>query len=657
MNSILSRSTKLNLDTATKMHFSHPPGSSPLDRYTIRRGIGVGGFGEVYFAVSEGGKEVALKKVQHNWEVELRGAGLCLNLKHPNLVSLHDVTRDQNDSWWIVMEYIAGSNLRDVLTANPHGLDRDEVHRWFSGVCRGVAHLHGSGLVHRDLKPGNLFDDEGVVKVGDYGLSKFISHTRRGGHTESVGTFHYMAPEVGRGEYGTGVDVYALGVILFELLTGEVPFDGESQHEIIIKHLSDQPDLTSIAGEYRSIVDRCLKKDPSDRFADAGELVAAFERCFEGSRVDQAAQEPVFAPESVVAATTIAAADPVARAVQHGLSDFGRWWRTLDRSPLSKAIFVVLAVLIAGMNLPWFMFIATILAIVYLPYYLVRNIIYQVRTEPLVSHQQTAAARSPENPTPGHSDRSGSALRSRPITRQQWKVEMRRNLQAMPSLDRLSRLNTSLIVAVLCTALSTGFAAIFGVSEHGFDVVTVAPYVAAALTALAATVGLLVLGRYWERGEGDAVTRRLAAGGVGALVGTIAAAAHEFLMLPSNEGLLRDVDATGVPAWLYRDGGATGATLIVYFALLFALLRTWRPVDPLRRKRVSLWSVAVSVIAAWAVHQIVPIPQPFGMLVAGVTAISAQLAAPWIDPQTPPSRLDSPRRTGRDIAQHRTIEG
>ena len=147
------------------------------------------------------------------------------------------------------------------------------------------------------------------------------------------------------------------------------------------------------------------------------------------------------------------------------------------------------------------------------------------------------------------------------------------------------------------------------------------------------------MGRYWEREEGDAVTRRMAAGGVGALVGSAAAASREFLMLPPDRGLLRDVDATGVPELLYRDGGATGAAMVVYFALLFALMRTWRPVDPLRRKRLSVWSIAMAVIAAWGVHQIVPIPQPFGMLVAGATALAVQFAAPWVHPQTPPQQV------------------
>src|SRR5690606_19060325 len=107
-----------------------------------------------------------------------------------------------------------------------------EAMRWFEGICAAVAYLHDHGIVHRDLKPANIFTDEGFVKIGDYGLSKFISCSRRSGQTGSVGTVHYMAPEVANGRYGKEIDIYALGVIFFEMLTGSVPFEGESVGEI-----------------------------------------------------------------------------------------------------------------------------------------------------------------------------------------------------------------------------------------------------------------------------------------------------------------------------------------------------------------------------------------------------------------------------------------
>ncbi len=138
-----------------------------------------------------------------------------------------------------------------------------------------LAYLHDHGIVHRDLKPGNIFLDQGVVKIGDYGLSKFISCSCRSGQTESVGTFHYMAPEIGLGRYGKEIDVYALGILLYEMLTGHVPFEGESSQEIIMKHLTADPDLGQLHAPFRQVVGRALAKDPERRYASVGEMMAA----------------------------------------------------------------------------------------------------------------------------------------------------------------------------------------------------------------------------------------------------------------------------------------------------------------------------------------------------------------------------------------------
>jgi serine/threonine protein kinase len=138
--------------------------------------------------VSDGGKEVALKLVQRSLEVELRGVGQCLNLKHPNLVSLFDVKQAANGDCWVVMEFVAGQTLDKVIARSQQGLPPEEALAWLQGICQGVGYLHDQGIVHRDLKPGNLFLDNGVVKIGDYGLSKFISASRRSGQTGSVGT-------------------------------------------------------------------------------------------------------------------------------------------------------------------------------------------------------------------------------------------------------------------------------------------------------------------------------------------------------------------------------------------------------------------------------------------------------------------------------------
>src|SRR5262249_3491237 len=170
--------------------------------------------------------------------------------------------------------------------------------------------LHDRGLVHRDLKPGNVFLENGTVKVGDYGLSKSISTSQRTAQTMSVGTVHYMAPEISTGNYNKQIDVYAAGIILYEMLTGHVPFEGESAGEILMKHLTSPPDLSKLPSAYVPIVGKALAKNPAHRFASMAEMARAVEAvAAEPQRVAQAqpvkpaaapAPKPRPAPEPVL---------------------------------------------------------------------------------------------------------------------------------------------------------------------------------------------------------------------------------------------------------------------------------------------------------------------------------------------------------------------
>src|SRR3954452_23873947 len=255
------------------MRFSYSSGQRPLDGYTIKRGIGRGGFGEVYYALSDGGKEVALKLVRGDTQVELRGVAQCLNLKHPNLVALYDLRSDAQGDHWVVMEYVAGEPLSAVISRHPSGLPRELAREWFLALARAVAYLHDHGIVHRDLKPANVFIENGTVKVGDYGLSKSFSTSQRTAQTQSVGTVHYMAPEISTGNYNKQIDTYAAGVILYEMVTGRVPFDGESAGEILMKHLTSPPDLSKVPAEWVQIISKALAKNPAQRYASMAEMV------------------------------------------------------------------------------------------------------------------------------------------------------------------------------------------------------------------------------------------------------------------------------------------------------------------------------------------------------------------------------------------------
>ena len=264
------------------MKFTFAPEAKPLAGYTIKRAIDRGGFGEVYYALSDSGKEVALKLLQRNHQVELRGVSQCLNLKHPNLVTIFDIRTDADDDHWVVMEYVSGKSLEHVLADNPNGLPVNDVEDWLAGIAAGTAFLHDRGIVHRDLKPANVFRENGVVKIGDVGLSKFITPSRRSAQTDSVGTVYYMAPEVARGKYGSELDVYSLGVMLYEMLTGYVPFSGESTGEILMKHLTEPPDLSKLPAQFRSVVGRALEKDPHRRTPGAARVLDEFRRARQG---------------------------------------------------------------------------------------------------------------------------------------------------------------------------------------------------------------------------------------------------------------------------------------------------------------------------------------------------------------------------------------
>ncbi|MGQ9649087.1 MAG: serine/threonine-protein kinase [Phycisphaerae bacterium] len=274
--------------------FQYKFGDQPLEGYTIQRAIGRGGFGEVYYAVSDSGREVALKAVQGYEDIELRGVSQCMNLKSPHLVTIFDVKRNADGRPFVIMEYVAGPSLRELLQEAPSGLGTQKAAFFLREIAKGLTYLHDRGIVHRDLKPGNIFYEDGYVKIGDYGLSKMIASGQHTVQTITVGTVHYMAPEIGQGKYDRSIDIYALGVVLYEMLTGQVPFFGSSHGEVLMKHLMAQPDLSRIEEPFASVIRKAMAKEPADRFQSVQEMVEAV---FGAEHIQQSVSH--FCPESL----------------------------------------------------------------------------------------------------------------------------------------------------------------------------------------------------------------------------------------------------------------------------------------------------------------------------------------------------------------------
>ncbi|UCD49835.1 MAG: protein kinase [Phycisphaerales bacterium] len=253
--------------------YQYKYGDRPLEGYTIQRAAGRGGFGEVYYALSDSGRQVALKVVQSYEQIELRGITQCMNLKSPHLVTVFDVKYNDQNKPFVVMEYVSGVALSDLLKESPGGLGTQKAAFFLQEIAKGLSYLHECGIVHRDLKPSNIFYENGYVKIGDYGLTKAISASHHVSHTITVGTVHYMAPEIGAGKYDRSVDIYALGVLLYEMLTGLLPFIGSSPAEILMKHMTAPPELEHIEEPFRRVIRKALAKDPNERYQTVQQMV------------------------------------------------------------------------------------------------------------------------------------------------------------------------------------------------------------------------------------------------------------------------------------------------------------------------------------------------------------------------------------------------
>ena len=622
--------------------FAYASGSQPLTGFTIKRGVGFGGFGDVYYATSDAGKEVALKRIQRNLDVELRGVRQCLNLKHPNLVSLFDIRYDDEGQAWVVMEYVAGDSLQDVIERNPNGMPIDEVAKWFNGLADGVAYLHDNCIVHRDLKPGNIFIDSQLVKIGDYGLAKFISCSRRSGQTESVGTFHYMAPEIGLGRYGKEIDIYAMGVMLFEMLTGRVPYEGESSQEIIMKHLTAEPDLSMLAEPYRSVIAKSLNKDPDKRYRNiqdmaidlglaAGGTTPVYNRSASTKDIPVMAQ--VIAPPHASPGSTGLPEEPIAAAVKDLISKANAKWNSPEINTPAKVCFIICFVMImlsAGAPILSLGFVG---AIAYAVYYVVWYLLNASTTPPSTETTRQAVvmakAASSEKPKPS----TKKIRRMKPVTRQQIAHEVRRSLSKQGNLQRARDLTGSMLMASVVSAVVCVLTMLVGIRNMEPAIYSWGPtYAWMTISSVIGAWAVLFFSKFWESASGDQALRRFLMLTAGLGVGATSYFVASVLMLQPTyvlSGIEGPFELTSIPV-LYSDHGTPRLLAFMgYFGAMFGVLRMWTGADPLRSSRLRFFSTLVVIAVGILLQTIMPIPK--GFLIGATVAIAVQLSSPWIN--------------------------
>jgi serine/threonine protein kinase len=650
--------------------FRYEPESKPLDGYTIKRAIQRGGFGEVYYALSDAGKEVALKLVLDNEEVELRGVSQCLNLKHPNLLTIFDVKQSEKGEYWIVMEFVSGKTLDAIIAEDPQGMPVEKVEKYFTGLTDGIEYLHDSGMVHRDLKPANIFTENGFVKIGDIGLAKFISASQSAENTQSVGTVYYMAPEIAHGKYDKSIDIYATGVILFEMLTGRVPFEGESTGEILMKQLTQEPDLSVLPSAIRPVVKKALEKDPLKRTASAKQLADEFRAAISGKSVasqpvrsreqekpkkqyssavrlndegrGRRLNDPSDAPTQAAPARQAPSREqdeqksdrPAYQTEQQKLlqasekievawyqqSEF--WWR-------SVLLFMVM-LLFAPWDLPLVVLLGLPMAVAY-GFFCVSSEEKPANPEAqaALEAEQAAEAAKEAMQSTGQRVYNRAKRLNKSYVRYQSPI-MIRNVSMM---QRGAEATGSMSIATL---IGSAIAAVLWGSG------TIPTEQSAVLfgggTILAAWMAIMT-GKFWEGRGGDGIARRLATGLMGALVGVGVFFIDHTLMVD-----LAVMD-TGSLAKFMADKQILGNALsgqdyeravgfIAFFGVLMLVRRWWYHVDSYREKRFSWITVAVTTGVAAVLSSIGNFDTMWAVMWGASISTTAQLASVWAAPET-----------------------
>ncbi len=321
-------------------------------RFKVIKLLGEGGMGYVFKATqTSNNREVALKILKEDYMSDqvirdrfLREAEVIAKMNHPNIVTLFDNGLEERlNVLYMAMEFLNGRELSQLINEELEKVDLDRIISLMIGVCGALGEAHKLGIIHRDLKPENVFvvkDHEGreVPKVLDFGFARLQSSTKK--LTQfgvAFGTPHYMSPEQAMGQLDitAAADVYAVGVMIFELVTGKVPYEGRNAMEIMTKQVSAEIPAIKPRPEVKApealiaLIRSCMAKDPKQRPQDGTALVDALQAIRAGK-----------APNAAGVSTTKLPANP-------GSGNSGSQTRTPENNQKMMMIFVGVGLLIA----------------------------------------------------------------------------------------------------------------------------------------------------------------------------------------------------------------------------------------------------------------------------------------------------------------------
>jgi serine/threonine protein kinase len=334
-----------------------------------------GGMAEVYLGTHTTLKrQVAVKilRTQYEDDPELlerfeREAQVVAKLRHHNIVQVFDFD-SIDDRPYIVMEYVAGPSLSQylsVLHKNNLKVELTDITKILTGVANALQYAHESGVIHRDIKPGNIIltsrirqitagetlprDFEAVLT--DFGLVRFLNSSRQTSAGQTAGTPAYMSPEQARGETTDArTDIYSLGIVLYEMLAGKVPFDGETTVSILLKHIADPlPPIRDLPNPLQKVLEKALAKNPPDRYQTATKLASAFKAATEA----KAEQNTFMEITPVTDPAAIPYTDPAQSLIIVNPPPKPRWnWMPAALGAVALVLFGVIYLVIGARNAP-----------------------------------------------------------------------------------------------------------------------------------------------------------------------------------------------------------------------------------------------------------------------------------------------------------------